>query len=150
MTVFAICSLLRAADTDRLVGVWKLVSWQVAVENEPPREEFGKHPKGYLILTPEGRAMVITTAEHRQAGMENSRRAALHKSKLACTGKDRVEGGDFITVGDASWNEGWNGTEQRRHFRIDGNKLFIEAAPGPSILHPGRTAIGRIVWEREN
>jgi hypothetical protein len=41
------------------------------------------------------------------------------------------------------------GTEQRRHFRIEGDKLFIESAPGPSVLYPGKTAFGRIVRERE-
>jgi hypothetical protein len=125
------------------------VSWQVVVENEAPREDFGEHPKGYLILTGEGRAMVITTAEHRQPGLDDARRAALQKSMLAYTGKYRVEGADFITVVDVSWNEGWNGTEQRRRFRIEGDKLLIETAPGPSILYPGKTEIRRIVWKRE-
>jgi hypothetical protein len=149
IAALAICSLLRAADTDRLIGTWKLVSWQVVVENEAPREEFGQHPKGYLILTREGRSMVITTAEHRQPGMEDSRRAALQKSMVAYTGKYRVEGGDFITLVDVSWNEAWDGTEQRRHFRIEGDKLLIETAPGPSILDPGKSEIRRIIWQRQ-
>ena len=75
--------------------------------------------------------------------------AALHKSMLAYSGKYRVEGNDFITVVDASWNEEWNGTEQRRHFRIEGDRLFIESAPAPSILFPGKTDFRRIIWERE-
>jgi hypothetical protein len=51
--------------------------------------------------------------------------AALHKSMLAYSGKYRVEGNDFVTTVEVSWNEEWNGSEQRRHFRIDGEKLFI-------------------------
>jgi hypothetical protein len=47
---------------------------------------------------------------------------------LAYTGRYRVEGHDFITTVEVSWNEEWNGTEQRRHFRIEGNRLFIESA----------------------
>jgi hypothetical protein len=43
----------------------------------------------------------------------------------------------------------WNGTEQRRHFRIEGDKLFIESVPAPSIVFPGKTDFRRIVWERE-
>jgi len=65
------------------------------------------------------------------------------------TGKYRIEGNDFITTVDVSWNEIWNGTEQRRHDTIEGDKLFIESAPAPSILFPGRTDFRRIVWERE-
>jgi hypothetical protein len=60
-----------------------------------------------------------------------------------------VEGNDFVTIVDVSWNEDWNGTEQRRRFRIEGDKLFIETAPAPSILFPGKTDFRRIVWERE-
>jgi lipocalin-like protein len=138
-----------AADSDGLVGNWKLISWQVIVENQPPQNVFGPNPRGYLVLTREGRSIVVTTADKRKGGMGDAERAALHKSMLAYTGKYRIEGSDFITVVDVSWNEDWNGTEQRRHFRIDGDKLFIESAPAPSIVFPGKTDFRWIVWERE-
>jgi Lipocalin-like domain len=146
----AISEPLFAAEADRLIGVWKLASWQVIVERGPPQDEFGSHPKGFLVLTREGRSIVVTTADHRRGGMSDSERAALHKSMLAYTGKYRVEGGDLIIRVDVSWNEEWNSTEQRRHFRIEGDKFFIESAPGPSILYPGKTDFRRIVWERQN
>lgn len=150
LSVFlAISGPLFAADAEGLVGTWKLVSWQVIVENEPPQNVFGSHPKGFLVLTREGRSIVVTTAENRPAGMGDAERAALHKSMLAYSGRYRIEGNDFITVVDVSWNEEWNGTEQRRHFRIEGDKLFVESAPAPSILFPGKTDFRRIVWERE-
>ncbi|HVT39430.1 MAG TPA: lipocalin-like domain-containing protein [Gemmatimonadaceae bacterium] len=136
-------------QSESLVGTWKLVSWQVIVANEPLQNVFGSNPKGYLVLTREGRSIVVTTADNRKGGMGDAERAALHKSMLAYTGKYRVEGNDFITVVDVSWNQDWNGTEQRRHFRIEGDKLFIESAPGPSIVFPGKTDYRRIVWERE-
>jgi len=138
-----------AAESDGLIGNWKLVSWQVIVENEAPQNVFGSNPKGYLILTREGRGIVVTTADNRKGGMGDTERAALHKSMLAYSGKYRIEGNDFITLVDVSWNEDWNGTEQRRHFRIEGDKLFIESAPAPSIVFPGKTDFRRIVWERE-
>jgi Lipocalin-like domain len=101
------------------------------------------------VLTAEELDNVRTTAENRRGGMGDAERAALHKSMLAYSGKYRVEGNDFITVVDVSWNEEWNGTEQRRHFKIDGDRLFIESAPAPSIVFPGKTDFRRIVWERE-
>jgi Lipocalin-like domain len=94
--------------------------------------------------------MVLTTAEKRLPGMGDAERAALQKSMLAYRGRYHLEGSEFITKVEVSWNEEWNGTEQRRHFRIEGNKLFIESAPGPSILFPGKTDFRRIVWERAN
>jgi hypothetical protein len=136
-------------STDALIGSWKLVSWQVIVEGEP-QDLFGAKPKGSLILTREGRAMALTTAEKRIAGQSDAQRAALHKSMLAYTGRYRVEGDEFVTTVDASWNEAWNGTEQRRKFRIDANRLIIESAPAPSILFPGKFDYRRIVWEKEN
>ncbi len=138
----------KVAESAALIGTWKLVSWQVIVENKA-QNLFGPNPRGYLTLTREGRAMAITTADNREAGAGDAERAALHKSMLAYSGKYRVEGSDFITTVDVSRNEVWNGTEQRRHFRIEGDKLFIESAPAPSILFPGRTDFRRIVWERE-
>jgi Lipocalin-like domain len=147
--LFAISSPLLADQSDALIGTWKLVSWQVIVENEAPQDIFGSNPKGYLILTREGRSIVVTTASGRKSGMGDAERAALHKSMLAYSGKFRIEGSDFITLVDVSWNEDWNGTEQRRHFRIQGDKLFIESAPASSIVFPGKTDFRRIVWERE-
>lgn len=135
-------------SADALIGTWKLVSWQVIVDGLP-QDLFGAHPNGFLILTREGRAMVLTTAEDRVAGEGDAERAALHRSMLAYTGKYRVEGDEFITSVDASWNEGWNGSEQRRRFRIEGDRLRIESAPAASIVSPGHIDFRRIVWERE-
>src|ERR1700731_2622327 len=81
--------------------------------------------KGYLILTPEGRWRALTTAVDRKPEDGVAERAALQKSMLPYSGKYRVEGDDFITTVDISWNEIWNGTEQRRHYRIEGDRLFI-------------------------
>jgi hypothetical protein len=140
---------MSAAETDALIGIWKLVSWQVIGENEEPQDVFGSNPKGYLIITREGRMMALNVAENRSGGMGDAERAALHKSMLAYTGKVRVEGNDFITSVDVSWNEAWSGTEQRRHFRIEGDRLFIETEPAPSIVFPGKTDYRRLMWERD-
>ncbi len=74
-----------------------------------PQDLFGSKPKGSLILTPEDRAMALTTAENRVSGDGDAERAALHKSMLAYTGRYRVEGSELVTTVDTSWNEAWNG-----------------------------------------
>ena len=137
-----------AEEVDCLVGNWKLVSSHVIVDGEA-HDLFGPNPNGYLILTSQGRLSAITTAAHRKPGDGDIERATLHRSMLAYTGRYRVEGNDFITVVDISWNEAWNGTEQRRHFRIERDRLFIESAPAPSLLFPGKVDFRRVVWERE-
>lgn len=133
-----------------LVGSWKLLSWQVVGEGGAAQDLFGSAPRGYLVLTPEGRSIVVTTATDRKPAADDAERAALHKSMLAYSGRYRIEGSNFITTVEVSWNEQWNGTEQRRHYRIEGDKLFIESAPAPSIIYPGKTDFRRIVWVREN
>jgi Lipocalin-like domain len=138
-----------ADERHPLVGNWKLVSWQVIGEDGTARDAFGRAPSGYLVITPEGRTIVLTTATDRKPGTDDTARAALQKSMLSYTGRYRVEGGDFITSVDISWNEEWNGTEQRRHYRIEGDKLFIETAPAPSMVSPGKTDFRRLVWVRE-
>jgi hypothetical protein len=145
-------SIAAAAGADErhpLVGNWKLVSWQVIGEDGKPQDVFGKAPNGYLVLTPEGRSIVLTTASGRKPGIDNAARAALQKSMLSYSGRYRVEDSDFITTVDISWNEEWNGTEQRRHYRIEGDTLFIESAPAPSMVFPGKTDFRRLVWVRE-
>jgi Lipocalin-like domain len=146
---FAVSSPVLAQEANPLVGTWKLISSESIVENEAPQPTFGLHPKGYLIITREGRLMIIMTADDRKAGMSDAERAALHKTMAAVSGKVRVEGTDFIISVDVSWNESWNGTEQRRHFKIEGDKLFVDTAPGPSLLFPGKTSFGRLVFERD-
>ena len=132
-----------------LVGTWKLSSWQVITDGVPV-DVFGPSPNGYLVLTPEGRSIVLTTAVGRKSGMDDVSRAMLHKTMLSYSGRYRVEGNDFITVVEISWNEEWNGTEQRRHYRIEGDKLIIETAPAPSIISPGKIDFRRLVWTRES
>jgi len=136
-------------EASPLIGTWKVVSMQTIVDGSEPQNNFGSQPKGYLVLTREGRMIGIGTAENRKGGTSDAEQLALYKSLFAYSGKYRIEGGDFITTVDVSWNESWNGTEQRRHFRIEGDKLFIETVPGPSALFPGKTGFGRLVFERE-
>jgi Lipocalin-like domain len=148
--VMAIIATAASADQQHpLVGNWKLVSWQVIAEDGRPQDLFGTAPSGYLVLTPEGRSIVLTTASGRKPGVDDTSRAGLQRSMLSYSGRYRVEGSDFVTTVDISWNEEWNGTEQRRHYRIDGDKLFIESAPAPSMVFPGKTDFRRIVWVRE-
>jgi Lipocalin-like domain len=148
LLLFAVTSPAFASETG-LIGNWKLLSYQLIVENEAPQDIFGTTPKGYLILTREGRMAGIVTGDNRKFGISDAELSALLKSMIAYSGKYRVEGKDFITTVDVSWNEKWNGTEQQRTFRIEGEKLFIESAPAPVAIFGGKSAVGRLVWERE-
>jgi hypothetical protein len=138
-----------AAERNPLVGNWKLVSNQIIIDNGPPKDFPGSNPRGYLILTSEGRMMAFIAAGDRKFGTTDAEMGKLFTSMVAYSGKYRIEGSDFVTAVDASWNEAWNGTEQRRHYTLNGDKLTIETAPQPFLLEPGKLVVAKLVWERE-
>jgi Lipocalin-like domain len=55
-----------AQGGEPLIGNWRLVSRQTIVDGvAAPPDVFGLDPKGYLILTREGRMALIITGENR-------------------------------------------------------------------------------------
>jgi hypothetical protein len=132
-----------------LIGTWRFVSYQRVVDNGKPVNGLGEHPKGYIILTAEGRMMLLTTSEGRKAGGSDADRAELGKSMVAYAGKYRLEGDDLITTVDVSWNEEWNGTEQKRHIAVEGDRLILTTYPAPSPIYPGKSYYAKAVFERE-
>src|SRR3954471_10748013 len=90
-----------AQDMASLIGNWKLVSRETIIDGQPSAPDlFGKSPKGYLILTGEGRMALIITGENRKAGMSEAERAELHKSMFAVTGRYKVDGSGLTIAVD--------------------------------------------------
>jgi hypothetical protein len=50
-----------------LISNWKLVAWQLVADGQV-RHVIGADPTGFLGLTREGRAFVLTVTAERQAG----------------------------------------------------------------------------------
>ena len=139
-----------AQDREKLFGIWKLVSFETEFQATGERKPtFGKNPNGFIIFTPEGRMMVVLTAEGRKAPETDEDRAALLRTMFAYTGIYRLEGDKFVTKVDVSWNEAWTGTEQTRFYKMGGNRLDIISAWAPSGVIPGRPIVrGILTWER--
>ena len=113
-----------ADDPAKIVGIWKLVSYEVESQATGQREPvLGKAPTGILIFTSERRMIVVNTGEGRKAPNTDQDRADLFKSMVAYTGTYRVEGDKWITKVDVAANPAWVGTEQTRFFRVDGDRL---------------------------
>jgi hypothetical protein len=113
-----------ADDRAKIVGIWRLLSYEVESQSTGGREPvLGKNPTGNIIFTPEGRMMVVITGEGRQAAKTDQDRADLFKSLVAYTGMYRVEGDKWITKVEVAANPAWVGTEQTRFFRVDGDRL---------------------------
>ena len=139
-----------ADDRAKILGIWRLVSFEVEYQATGEKEPLlGKNPTGYIIFTPERRAMLILTGEGRKVPNSDQDRADLLKSMFAYTGMYRIEGDKWITKVDVSWNPAWVGTEQVRFFRFDGDRLYVISAWAQSVLRPERgMARGIVTFER--
>jgi Lipocalin-like domain len=138
------------AERNPLVGNWKLVSAQSTIDGRPQNDHRGGQT-GYLVLTPEGRMMVVITDNNRKIPASEADLGELWKTMSAYTGKYRIEGGDFVTTVDVAWYPVWVGSEQRRHYKLDGDKLTIVTAPQPVGAGAQKDAMITVafVWERE-
>ena len=139
-----------AADKDRIVGTWKLVS--VVYEDAQTKERtpvLGEHPKGIQIATPEGRWLALVTGDGRKVPTNDAERAKALQSMIAYTGRYRVEDGKVITKVEAAWNEAWVGGEQVRAIRFEGDRLFIESPPMPHPNVNNKVVRVIVIWERD-
>jgi hypothetical protein len=56
-----------ADERSKVVGLWKLLSYEVEVQATGQKEPvMGQHPTGYANFLPEGRVLFILTGEARQ------------------------------------------------------------------------------------
>ena len=140
-----------SAHGNELCGSWRLVSFHTEFQGSRERvQPWGAEPRGHLVFTEDGRMMVLVTANAREPGSTDEKFAALFRTMMAYTGRYRIDGDRFVATIDASWNEAWNGSEQQRFFKVDGDTLEVSTAwmPNPLVAgHPmGR---GMLVFERE-
>jgi hypothetical protein len=106
-----------AEDNEKLVGLWKLISYELEFQDTGERQTpFGTHPNGYGVITGEGRTIAVLTAAGRSIPKSDADRAAAFKTVIAYTEMLKVEGDHWTTHVDVTWNEAWNGTDQVRFF----------------------------------
>jgi hypothetical protein len=119
-------NLALAAESDQVVGTWKLVSYVVEVKATGEKMMvMGDNPSGYVVFNPEGRVFFVLTGDGRKPGRTDAEKAALLNTLVAYTGTYRVEDGKWITNVEVAWNPEWVGTEQVRPFVLDGNQLKV-------------------------
>jgi hypothetical protein len=136
-------------DTTALTGTWTLESCVMEdVQTNERTLAWGEHPGGRLVLTPDGHWIVVQTAEGRKAPRSDAERADAFRSMLAYAGRYRTEGSTIVVTVDVAWDESWIGTEQVRNFRLDGDRLRIEAPPQAYANFGGRILRGLLVWKR--
>jgi hypothetical protein len=144
-----------AENHEKIVGTWwKLVSFNAEIKETgelKPYYENSPNPRGYIILTPEGRMMAVVTGEGRKPPQTQEDRSKAMVTMLAYSGMYRFEGDKFITRVDVAWSEEWVGTEQIRFFKLEGNHLKIQSVWFPNNYFPhlglGKTIRAILTWE---
>jgi hypothetical protein len=115
-----------ADDRTKIHGLWKLISYEVEIQATGQKEfPMGQNPTGFVIFTPEGRIMLLFTAEGRKPAKTVDERANLLSTLTAYAGTYRIEGDKWITKVEVAWNPEWIGTEQTRSFKVDGDRLQV-------------------------
>src|SRR5262245_54326791 len=133
-----------------LVGTWQLVSVKFELTDAGESiDMYGPEPLGYLILTPEGRLIVIETVRDRPLPQNDVDDASLFKSMLAYSGHCRVlDDNRFVTTVDVAWHPARMNTEQSRAYGIDDDLLSVTTV---GMVHPnfrGRTGQAVVRWRR--
>lgn len=137
-------------SNEKLVGTWKLKSFQFEfADTGEAVDMYGSNPNGYLILNADDRMMAIVASGDRKPPKDAAGNAALFNSMMAYTGKYRLEGDDqFITTVDLAWHPAWMGTEQARHFTVNGDMLSITSAVVTHPMFRGRNGKNVVKWTR--
>ena len=133
-----------------LVGTWQLVSSKFELTDTGESVDiYGPEPLGYLILTAEGRLIVVETVRDRPLPQNDADNALLFKSMLAYSGHCRVlDDNRFVTDVDVAWHPAWMNTEQTRAFEIDDDLLSVTTVGMVHPNFPGRTGQAVVRWRR--
>jgi len=136
----------RSDAGTKILGTWKLVSFEAEVQTTGQKEPvMGQNPTGYAIFTPEGRAFFMLTGEGRKPAKTVQERADLLDTLVAYTGTYRLEGDEWITQVDVAWNPEWIGTEQKRFFKMEGDRAQVVTAWGVHPNWPDKGMMRRIL-----
>ena len=126
---FATCLVAQpsfGADSNKIIGTWKLVSYVTEVQTDGKKEPaMGQNPTGYAVFNAEGRVFLLLTGDERKPAKTSQERAELFTTLIAYTGTYRVDGDKWTTKVEVSWIPEWVGTEQVRSVTVDGERLHV-------------------------
>jgi Lipocalin-like domain len=141
-----------ADDKARLLGTWKLVS---AVREEIPSgartDMFGANPHGFINYSPDGRMIALITRRDRKAPANGratpAEAEALYRSMLSYGGAFTVEGDVVTHHVDISWNESFTGGTQKRHFKLEQDRLILSTPQSRDPID-GKLSVRQMTWKR--
>ena len=137
---------------NRLVGTWRLTSWENQDSAGKITFPVGRDARGYIIYTADGYVSVqIMTAQRQrfaaddllQGSTDEKARAA--ETFIAYCGRYELASDTVIHHVELSLFPNWVGTRQVRRLELAGDRLTLSAGP---MMLAGRQQIARLIWER--
>lgn len=149
-SLLALCTLALAsahAWAQPAPGTYKILSFDVQLDDAQSINPLGKSPKGYIVLT-KSTFMSMITGDNRSPAKTADEKAALLDSMIAYTGPYRVEGDKLIVDVEASWTQAWAGKPQTRTWSMQGNRLTLVTERGPYPRDPTKMAVLKLLFEK--
>jgi Lipocalin-like domain len=144
----------RSPIPPEFLGTWKLVSYvRQEIPSGAKSDVMGPNPQGYINYGRDGRMIVMIVGTNRQKPAATvatpDEAAALLKSMLAYAGTFTVDTTAKTVTHhvEISWDESRTGTDQTRHFKLEGNtlKLITDPSTDPAT---GEKTIRELIWEK--
>jgi hypothetical protein len=151
----------RAAPQDQFIGTWKLLSFfDQIIGTEKTTNVLGENPRGYLILTTDGRVALTFVDGSRKAPKSlpatDVEAAELFKTMLAYVGRYEIdpapptEAGLGMTIrSEVASNPPLEGRDRKFFVRADGNKIIFKTTPPTRNPTTGEMTTRNVVLERE-
>jgi hypothetical protein len=117
-----------------LVGRWDIVSWLQLYDDGRRQAPLGETLEGFIRYVDDGDMICMVARAGRpgfttggQWNASEAERAAAYSAMLAYAGKWRIEGDEVVHAVEQSLFPNWQGGDQRRSVRFEGDMLYIEA-----------------------
>ncbi|UUE28540.1 lipocalin-like domain-containing protein (plasmid) [Rhodococcus qingshengii] len=142
-------------DHEQLVGAWKLVSALEVFTDGQCQTEFGPNAAGYLSYSPNGIVTAILGDMSRPNSGASDPQSASDDDLAAMSHGFIAYAGPFTIIPaadtvvhhlDLALFTDWQGGEQLRSVRIDGDYLYITGSP--RITSDGRCFHSELCWKR--
>jgi hypothetical protein len=139
---------------DKVVGVWKLKSFELETSSGQKIFPFGQDCQGLCIFTKERYMSAQGWRLDRPAfAINDSLRGTPEEIKASFEGyiaycgtcSVNEEEGILTTIPEGSMFPNWIGVPQKRYVRAEGELLSLTTDPIPA---GGETIVGRFLWER--
>ena len=136
----------------RLVGTYRLLSFENYADDGEVQQPFGPDPKGFILYTAEGYMSAILMRADRPnfaagdiLGGADEEKLEAFASSSAYAGRWEIVGDQIIHHLEVTTYPNWTGTDQLRHFELTDTHFTLFP---PKMIMNGKIRHGRVHWER--